>query len=165
MSALAEFSSQAKIVGIFKELVALGILSQAMRYTKIREVSNFYFSKNLQSLFVVFVASQANLEEFSAATTDFDMSFHTWLVIFSENGFCQSHPQGNPFHLGFDSKVLVECDGWIWEWYSLRHNSTEVLEVARWTDQLGLIGTTESGYFERRYDYMGKALKIATVIR
>lgn len=132
-----------------------------MRYTKIGEISGFYATKNMQSLFVVFIASQANLDEFSFATTTFDMSFHTWLLIFANDNFCH-RPRGNPFNLDFNSKMMVECNDRISEWYSLHKNHTEVLEVAEWKHHLGLI-KTEDRYFQQRYDFKGKTLKIATV--
>ncbi|OXU28208.1 hypothetical protein TSAR_008341 [Trichomalopsis sarcophagae] len=154
-------------LGIFFKLLSdRGILSQAIRFSKIRE--KYDLSRNVQNLFVVFVTSRSNFDNFCLATWDHDMSYHTWLVIFADsveaevNEMCLN-PSGNPFHLVFNSRMIVRChnEDWIRKWYSLQENQTEVLDLAKWNRKLG-ISYKNKNYYESRYDLMGKTIRIAT---
>ena len=131
-----------------------------------KEKSDYYLSLNVQSLFVVFLTTPTSFENFRAATESHDMSYHTWLIVFADEAIdadCHE-PQGNPFNLVFNSRMIVRCAGYeeIRKWYSLFENRTEVLDLAKWSKKLG-ISYKNKNYYESRFDLSGKSLRIATV--
>ena len=157
------------IAALLRRFSSLGIMSQAVCYSRIATEPVFYQTRNLQSLFVVFLTSRANLDNFRETTSYDDRSHHTWLVIFAKAideraiRLCRS-PQGNPFNLVFNSRMIVKChdDDLVRKWYALFENRTEVIRLARWRRNLGFINMNKK-YFDRRFDLLGMTMKIATV--
>lgn len=147
-----------------------GISSQAINHTQIDANFDRHPTEHTQPLIVVLITSEESIWHFQKATESHDMSALTWLVIFVESNqrldnFCR-HPLVNPFHLGFNAKMLVKCHGdeILREWYSVIDNQTEIFDLAIWDadNGLGSISNLQS-FSERRHDMKGKALKIVMV--
>lgn len=121
----------------------------------------------MQSLFVVFFTNPKNVDHFSLATKTHDMSYHTWLLIFTEflNNDTRCHePPGNLFNLVFNTRMIVACHGdrTVRKWYSLFRDKTEILNLTKWTRGTGL-GYVDDNYHESRFDLAGMEIRVATV--
>ncbi|XP_058793817.1 glutamate receptor ionotropic, kainate 2-like [Phymastichus coffea] len=160
-----KFEVQRNTAAFNRHLSQLGILSQALRYSKFSNRSDLYLERNVQSLFVALFTSSANVDHFSEVSAIHDMSYHTWLIIFTEflgDGRCHASV-GNPFHLVFNTRMLVMCDGEraITKWYSLFTNRTEVLQLASWSRESG-ISYVNKNYYASRFDLAGTEIRVAT---
>ncbi|XP_076235759.1 glutamate receptor 4 [Calliopsis andreniformis] len=132
-----------------------------------------YYNNIVCPLIVVLISGEPMFYEFSKTSKTFNMSFATWLVIFIPTSMNAMHnycyrPPGNPFHLRFDSKMLVLCgtDPIVREWYSVDGKTTEIFELAKWyTDRnLPNVSTkidmlTNLSLYDRRADLKGIVLR------
>ena len=128
----------------------------------------------LRPLVIVFLPGPEAVSEFSRYSKSLKMSLFAWFVIFvteSINKKCYN-PSGNPFHLLFDTEMLVMCygDPILREWYSVDGNNTDIFDLVKWyperqkgssTAVLSLL--TNLSLYERRNDLRGKVLRAVTV--
>ncbi|XP_076548514.1 glutamate receptor ionotropic, kainate 2 [Osmia lignaria lignaria] len=134
-----------------------------------------YYTNVSRPLIINLLIGSTAFHEFSSKTKSIKMSNFAWLVV------CVSLtsvpmdeckvPQGNPFHLSFNTKMLVmsNVDNILREWYSLDGETTEMYSLFKWQN-----ATEESSQpivellsnlamYERRNDLRGKVLRGVTV--
>ncbi|XP_047350330.1 glutamate receptor ionotropic, delta-2-like [Vespa velutina] len=97
--------------------------------------TSFYRYKITRPLYVVILFDDQSVEEFSNASSIFNMSFPVWYVIFLPGNYRQNYcheKSRNLFNVRFNTEMLVTCpyDNITREWYSLRENQTETLDLA-----------------------------------
>ncbi|KAI4485055.1 hypothetical protein M0802_012823 [Mischocyttarus mexicanus] len=118
--------------------------------------------------FVLMISDDAAINEFSLATSTFDMSFAAWLVVFIYDGvnsnYCRN-PPGNIFHLRYDSEMLVRCntENILREWYSIDENQTKINDLAIWNLDKGVIKTVPGSLYDRRSNLHGLVMKAVLV--
>ncbi|XP_014219328.2 glutamate receptor ionotropic, kainate 5-like [Copidosoma floridanum] len=156
---------QTNIAGFLRGFSNRLIPTQALHYSRVEEKADYDISVHAESLFVAFLTSERVYENYRRATQGYDMSYHTWLAVFigdRMNGLCYQ-PTGNPFHLYFNSRMIVLChaDLTIYKWYSIYRNRTEVLELAKWDKDRNVIFENQN-YYESRFDLSGKVIRVAT---
>lgn len=127
-------------------------------------------------MIVVLITGESAFREFSKQSKSIRMSFASWFVIFvptplyDTNHYCY-HPPGNPFHLSFDSKMMVMCehDFILREWYSVDGMNTEIFDLAEWhpeqdfSKEVKLDMFTNLNIHDRRKDLKGIVLRAVTV--
>ncbi|KAK9303524.1 hypothetical protein QLX08_004833 [Tetragonisca angustula] len=129
----------------------------------------------LRPLVIVFLPGSEAVSEFSRYSKSLKMSLFAWFVIFMTESMNKKYcydPSGNPFHLLFDTEMLVMCygDPILREWYSVDGNNTVIFDLIKWyperqvrssTAALSLL--TNFSLYERRNDLKGKVLRAVIV--
>ncbi|CAD1478679.1 unnamed protein product [Heterotrigona itama] len=130
----------------------------------------------LRPLVIIFLSGSEAVSEFSRYSKSLKMSLFAWFVIFitewMDKKYCYN-PSGNPFHLLFDTEMLVMCygDPILREWYSVDGNNTVIFDLVKWyperqvgssTAALSLL--TNLSLYERRNDLKGKVLRANSVL-
>ncbi|XP_047349701.1 uncharacterized protein LOC124949128 [Vespa velutina] len=156
---------------VFKWTCALsrkGFMTSNLYFSELHE-SSYYINRIVRPHYVAVISNYNAINEFSLATSNFDMSFAAWLVLFihkaNDYDYCYS-PQGNIFHLKFNSEMLVRCgtENILREWYSIDPNRTEIDDVATWSLEKGIINISPNSFYERRYNLQGLIMR-AIIIR
>lgn len=130
--------------------------------------SSYYVNRIVRPHYVVIISNHKDINEFSIATSTFDMSFAAWLILFTYEGhhpdYCHN-PPGNVFHLRFDSHVFVRCgtETIIREWYSINTNRTEINDFATWSSKRGIVKLVSGSLYERRKNLKGLRMKAVTI--
>ncbi|KAI4493411.1 hypothetical protein M0804_001587 [Polistes exclamans] len=145
------------------------ILSKDYPFTDvINAQSSYYVGRILRPLYVSVISNYEAINEFSLATSTFNMSFAVWLVLFIYKGkgsdYCLN-PPGNIFHLRFNSEMLVLCgkENIIREWYSLDTNETDIKYLATWNSKEGIVKRVQKPLYKRRIDLKGLVMNTAIV--
>ncbi|KAF7398501.1 hypothetical protein HZH66_006398 [Vespula vulgaris] len=156
---------------VFKWTRALspeGFTTSNLYFSELCE-SSYYVERIVRPHYVVVISDYNAINEFSLATSTFDMSFAAWLVIFvyeKEYGFDYCHnPPGNIFHLKFNTQMLVRCgmENVLREWYSIDLNRTEIDDVATWRIEKGMIKIIPHVLHDRRYNLQGLIMRAVIV--
>lgn len=157
---------------VFKWTRALsrkGFTTSNLYFSELHE-SSYYINRIVRPHYVAVISNKKAINEFSLATSNFDMSFAAWLVLFinkadDDQDYCHG-PFGNVFHLRFDSEMLVRCgkENILREWYSIDPNRTEIDDVAIWSLDKGIVNITPSSLYERRSNLHGMIMR-AIIVR
>ncbi|XP_035742760.1 glutamate receptor ionotropic, delta-2-like [Vespa mandarinia] len=144
-----------------------GIVSTNLHFSQLHESSN-YLKQIVRPHYVAVISNYNAINEFSLATSTFEMSLAVWLVIFiyKEHGSDYCHnPPGNIFHLKFDSEMLVRCgtENILREWYSIDKNRTEIDDVATWSLEKGITNMVPDSLYERRFNLKGLILRAVLI--
>ncbi|KAL2712483.1 hypothetical protein V1478_018006 [Vespula squamosa] len=159
-----------KTTMIFKWMRGLsreGFTTSNLYFSELHE-SLYYAKRILRPHYITVISNPNEINEFSLATSNFDMSYASWLVIFiyegSDSDYCHN-PPGNIFHLKFNSKVLVRCgtENILREWYSIDPNRTEIVDVATWSLEKGIITIALNSLYERRHNLRGLVMRAIVV--
>ncbi|KAL2712484.1 hypothetical protein V1478_018007 [Vespula squamosa] len=130
--------------------------------------SSYYIHRIVRPQYIVIISNDNDVNEFSLASSTFDMSFAVWLILFVYDGhdpdYCHN-PPGNVFHLRYDSEVLVLCgtENFLREWYSINTNRTEVDNFATWSLERGIAKVVSGSLYERRHDLQGLTMRAVLV--
>ncbi|XP_015175803.1 PREDICTED: uncharacterized protein LOC107066062, partial [Polistes dominula] len=130
--------------------------------------SSYYVKQILRPHYIAIITNYDSINEFSLATSTFDMSYPIWLVIFFYEGhgldYCHS-PPGNIFHLTFNTEMLVRCgtENTLSEWYSLDTNQTDIDYLATWNSDEGFVQRVSGSLYERRNNLRGSIIRVVTV--
>ncbi|XP_033321571.1 putative glutamate receptor isoform X2 [Megalopta genalis] len=117
------------------------IASLSITYDKLHSLSRYY-NNIVRPIIIVLITGPHTYNEFSNITKTFKMSFPAWFVMFMPFSQDESRtvdhchePSGNPFHLTFDTEMVVMCSGddTLYEWYSIDGRSTEIEKVVKWS--------------------------------
>lgn len=115
------------------------IATLTITYDQIYSVEKYYHRSIGSPLIVVLIPHLQAFHEFSLVTESLKMFTASWIVVFTPTGLDDTydhcyHPSGNPFHLSFNTRMLVMCykDYVLREWYSVDGTTTEIFELARW---------------------------------
>ncbi|KAL2713239.1 hypothetical protein V1478_016937 [Vespula squamosa] len=130
---------------IFKWRRALsweGIATANLYFSQLHK-SSYHLKRTIRPYYIALISNFNAINEFSLATSTFDMSSAAWLVIFiyEENGTDHCHnPPGNIFHLRFNTEMMVRCgtENILREWYSIDTNQIEIMDVATWSLEKGI---------------------------
>ncbi|XP_078048989.1 putative glutamate receptor [Augochlora pura] len=116
------------------------IASLSLSYDKLPSLSRYY-DNIIRPIIIVLITGSHTYNEFSNITKTFKMSFPAWFIMFMPHSqdeletidYCHES-RGNPFHLMFNTEMLVICfgDDTLYEWYSVDGQSTEIEKVAKW---------------------------------
>nr|XP_050866043.1 glutamate receptor ionotropic, delta-1-like [Vespula vulgaris] len=155
---------------VFKSRRALsreGILSTNLYFSQMHETS-YYLKQTIRPYYIALISNPNAINEFSLATSTFDMSKAVWLVIFinKENSTDYCHnPPSNIFHLKFNSEMMVRCgtENILREWYSIDTNQMEINDVATWSLQRGIIKIVPDFLYSRRFNLKGLIMKAVIV--
>ncbi|KAL2713229.1 LOW QUALITY PROTEIN: glutamate receptor 1-like isoform X1 [Vespula squamosa] len=144
-----------------------GVASTNLYFSQLHK-SSYYIKQIVRPYYIAVISSHSVINEFSLATSTFDMSSAMWLVIFvhKENGFDYCHnPPGNIFHLRFNSEMMVRCgtENILREWYSIDMNRTEIDDVATWSLEKGIINILPDPLYERRYNLKGLIMRAVII--
>ena len=136
------------------------------RITDIPKDISFNCKRTDRSLFIVILRSKSDYDDFVNVTKTNNMNLYQLLVIFTKHTkFCHN-PEGNPFNLVFDSRVLVKCPFFstIREWYSLHPNKTNMINFLEWTPHVrGFKLLSNMSFYERRSSLEGITLRVTTM--
>ncbi|XP_043487209.1 glutamate receptor 1-like isoform X1 [Polistes fuscatus] len=155
---------------VFKWTRALsreGFTTSNLYFSELHE-SSYYVGRIVRPHYIAVISNYNAINEFSLATSTFDMSFAVWLVLFIYKGkgsdYCRN-PPGNIFHLRFDSEMLVRCgtENILREWYSIGQNHTEIDDVAKWSLQKGISKMAPDSLYDRRWNLQGLVMKAVIV--
>nr|XP_050865880.1 glutamate receptor-like isoform X1 [Vespula vulgaris] len=130
--------------------------------------SSYYFKQIIRPYYIAVISNYNAINEFSLATSTFDMSSAVWIVVFiyKEHGpdYCHN-PPGNIFHLRFNSEMLVRCgtENILREWYSIDTNQIEMMNVATWSLKKGITKMVPNFLYERRHNLQGLIMKAVIV--
>ncbi|KAI4485051.1 hypothetical protein M0802_012818 [Mischocyttarus mexicanus] len=130
--------------------------------------SSYYVKRIVRPFYIVLISNDKAVNEFSLATSAFDMSNPLWLVIFIYNSpgsdYCHN-PPGNLFHLQFNTQMLVRCskENILREWYSIGHNRTEINDLALWKLEKGIATIASSTIYDRRDNLHGLVMRAVIV--
>ncbi|KAI4482427.1 hypothetical protein M0802_013724 [Mischocyttarus mexicanus] len=150
-----------------RELSREGITTSSMFFSEL-DKSTYYIPRIVRPHYVAIISNYEAINEFSLATSTFDMSFAVWLVLFIYKGkgsdYCHN-PPGNIFHLRFGSEMLVRCgtENILREWYSLDGNQTEIDDLATWSLEKGITKMTSDSIYDRRFDLRGLVMRAVIV--
>ncbi|KAL2712482.1 putative glutamate receptor [Vespula squamosa] len=156
---------------VFKWTRALspeGFTTSNLYFSELCE-SSYYVERIVRPHYVVVISDYNAINEFSIATSTFDMSFAAWLVIFiykEKHGFDYCHtPPGNIFHLKFNTEMWVRCgtENILREWYSIDSNRTEIDDVATWRIEKGITRIIPDTLHDRRYNLQGLIMRAVIV--
>nr|XP_050865552.1 probable glutamate receptor [Vespula vulgaris] len=144
-----------------------GVASTNLYFSQLHK-SSYYIKQIVRPYYIVVISNYSVINEFSLATSTFNMSSAMWLVIFiyKENGsgYCQN-PPGNIFHLRFNSEMMVRCgtENILREWYSIDMNRTEIDDVATWSLEKGITNIVPDSLHERRYNLKGLIMRAVII--
>ncbi|KAI4482435.1 hypothetical protein M0802_013722 [Mischocyttarus mexicanus] len=150
-----------------RELSREGITTSSMFFSEL-DKSTYYIPRIVRPHYIAIISNYEAINEFSLATSTFDMSFAVWLVLFIYKGkgsdYCHN-PPGNIFHLRFGSEMLVRCgtENILREWYSLDGNQTEIDDLATWSLEKGITKMTSDSIYDRRFDLRGLVMRAVIV--
>nr|KAF7398285.1 hypothetical protein H0235_016293 [Vespula pensylvanica] len=144
-----------------------GVPSTNLYFSQLQE-SSYYLKQTIRPYYIVLISNFNAINEFSLATSTFDMSSAVWLVIFiyEENNTDYCHnPPGNIFHLKFNTEMMIRCDteNILREWYSIDTNQIEINDVATWSLERGITKMVPDFLYKRRYNLQGLIMKAITV--
>ncbi|KAF7382217.1 hypothetical protein HZH66_013649 [Vespula vulgaris] len=144
-----------------------GVSSTNLYFSQLQE-SSYYLTQTIRPYFIVLISNFNAINEFSLATSTFDMSSAVWLVIFihKENSFNYCHnPPGNIFHLTFNTEMMVRCntENILREWYSIDMNQIEMMDVATWSLEKGITKTVPDFLYKRRNNLKGLIMRAVLV--
>ncbi|XP_046821722.1 glutamate receptor ionotropic, kainate glr-3-like isoform X1 [Vespa crabro] len=160
---LAEMEMTTMVFKWTRALSREGFMTSNLYFSELHE-SSYYINRIVRPHYVAVISNYNAINEFSLATSNFDMSFAAWLVLFihkaNDYDYCHS-PQGNIFHLKFNSEMLVRCgtENILREWYSIDPNRTEIDDVATWNLEKGIINISPNSFYERRYNLQGLIMR------
>ena len=123
-------------------------------------------NKNSRLFFVVIIRSMSDFYDYANITKVVNMNSYQSLLIFTRNMEVCLNPEGNPFHLNFNSKMLVKCQDFpiIREWYSLYPHETKMFDFLIWKPGVvGFIPLTNQSFYERRSSLGGITLRATTL--
>ncbi|KAF7382213.1 hypothetical protein HZH66_013645 [Vespula vulgaris] len=140
-----------------------GVASTNLYFSQLQE-SSYYLKQIVRPYYIVLISNYNAINDFSLATSTFDMSSAVWLVIFiyKEHGLDYCHnPPGNIFHLRFNSEMMVRCgtENIVREWYSIDTNQIEISDVAIWSLEKGIAKIVPDSLYERRYNLQGLSMR------
>ncbi|XP_035718041.1 uncharacterized protein LOC118439891 [Vespa mandarinia] len=170
LSLYSFFSEMEMKTMIFKWTRAIsreGFTSTNLNFSELHK-SLYYVGRIIRPYYIAVISNYNAINEFSLATSTFDMSFATWLVLFIYKGqgsdYCHS-PPGNIFHLRFDSNMLVRCgtENILREWYSIDTNRTEINDLATWSLEKGIAKIAPDSLYKRRYNLQGLVMRAVIV--
>ncbi|KAF7383171.1 hypothetical protein HZH68_015020 [Vespula germanica] len=144
-----------------------GIMTANLYFSQLHK-SSYYFKQIVRPYYIVVISNYNAINEFSLATSAFDMSSAVWLVIFiskeNDTDYCHN-PPGNIFHLRFNSEMLVRCgtENILREWYSIDTNQIEIKDVATWSLEKGINKMVPDYLYERRYNLQGSIMKAVII--
>ncbi|KAL2713241.1 LOW QUALITY PROTEIN: glutamate receptor 3-like isoform X3 [Vespula squamosa] len=155
---------------MFKWIRALsrqGVASTNLYFSQLQE-SSYYLKRTIRPYYIALISNFNAINEFSLATSTFDMSSAAWLVIFiyEENGTDHCHnPPGNIFHLRFNTEMMVRCgtENILREWYSIDTNQVEIMDVATWSLEKGITKLAPDFLYERRCNLQGLIMRAVKV--
>lgn len=157
-------------LSIVREFSNLNVMSQVISYATLNFTMNFEMGVRLAQsanpLFILYIHNSDGLEFFRKVTTGRDISFFTWFVLIDSNAkFDCEHPQGNPFNLEMDTKMIAKCEGSlkIKKYFSILKNTTEVVDLAIWTPGEHLVLMNDDNLLHVKKDMKGITLRIARV--
>ncbi|KAF7382219.1 hypothetical protein HZH66_013651 [Vespula vulgaris] len=144
-----------------------GVASTNLHFSRLQE-SSFYLKQIIRPYYIALISNFNAINEFSLATSTFDMSSAVWLVIFiyEENSTDYCHnPPGNIFHLRFNSEMLVRCgtENILREWYSIDTDQIEINDIATWSLEKGISKMITDSLYERRHNLHGLIMKAVIV--
>ncbi|KAL2713243.1 hypothetical protein V1478_016941 [Vespula squamosa] len=143
-----------------------GVGSTNLYFSRMQE-SSYYLKHTIRPYYIAVISNSNAINEFSLATSTFDMSSAKWLVIFIyEKGTDYCHnPPGNIFHLGFNSEMLVRCDmeNILREWYSIDKNLIEINDIATWSLEKGITKMVPDSLYERRHNLQGLSMRAVSI--
>ncbi|XP_015190973.1 PREDICTED: glutamate receptor ionotropic, delta-1-like [Polistes dominula] len=131
--------------------------------------STYYVKRIARPHYIAIISNYSDINEFSLATSTFDMSYGAWLVIFIYNGYGSDYchnPPGNIFHLKYNTEMLVRCgkENILREWYSINSNRTEIIDIAKWNLKDGITDKiSNSHYGEIKSNLQGLTIKAVVV--
>ncbi|XP_043682439.1 glutamate receptor ionotropic, delta-2-like [Vespula pensylvanica] len=155
---------------MFKWIRALfreGIASTNLYFSQLNE-SSYYLKQTIRPHFIALISNFNAINEFSLATSTFDMSSAVWLVIFiyKENtlNYCYN-PAGNIFHLTFNTEMMVRCgtENILREWYSIDTNQIEINDIATWSLEKGITKMVPDFIYKRRNNLRGIVMRAVIV--
>ncbi|XP_016838623.1 glutamate receptor 2-like isoform X2 [Nasonia vitripennis] len=156
------------VLTIIREFSNRNIMSQVISYATLDFTINFEMNVRLAQpanpLFMLYIHNSDNLDFFRKVTTGRDISFFTWFVfIDNEAKLDCEYPQGNPFNLEMDTRMIVKCEGSlkIKKYFSIFKNTTEVVDLAIWTPGEQLVLTDDDNLLQVKKDMKGITLRIA----
>lgn len=148
-----------------------GFATASLYFSKLNESSSYNANRIAPTHYIAIINDQNDaINEFSLATSTFDMSIAVWSVLFiyeanNEHDYCHG-PPGNLFHLKFNSIMLVRCakENILREWYSIDSNRTEIDDFATWSLDKGIDKMVRDSLYERRYNLKGYTMR-ATIVK
>ncbi|KAL2713240.1 glutamate receptor 3-like isoform X3 [Vespula squamosa] len=143
------------------------IVTANLYFSQLQE-SSYHLKQTIRPYYIALISNFNAINEFSLATSTFDMSSAVWLVIFiyEENGTDYCHnPQGNIFHLRFNTEMMVRCgtENILREWYSIDTNQIEIMDVATWSLEKGITKLVPDFLYERRNNLKGLIMRAVLV--
>ncbi|XP_046828262.1 glutamate receptor ionotropic, kainate 5-like [Vespa crabro] len=145
-----------------------GVASTNLYFSQLHE-SSYYLKHIVRPYYIVVISNYNAMNQFSLATSTFDMSSAVWLVIFiykeSNSDYCHN-PPGNIFHLKFNSEMMIRCgtENILQEWYSVDTHQIEINDVATWSSKKGINKMVPDFIYERRYNLQGLIMR-ATIVK
>ncbi|XP_076677005.1 uncharacterized protein LOC143373531 isoform X2 [Andrena cerasifolii] len=152
------------------------IATLAITYDQIQSLEKYYYGSIASPLIVVLISHLQSFHEFSLITKSLRMYTASWIVVFTPSGLDDTydhcyHPSGNPFHLSFNTRMLVMCydDYVLREWYSVDRKTTEIFDLARWypgkdlNASLAIDMLTDLSICQRRNNLKGAVLRGVTI--
>ncbi|XP_043682404.1 glutamate receptor ionotropic, delta-1-like isoform X1 [Vespula pensylvanica] len=144
-----------------------GIPTANLKFSQLHK-SLKYLKQIVRPYYIAVISNHNAINEFSLATSTFDMSSAVWIVVFiyKEHFFDYCHnPPGNIFHLTFNSEMLVRCgtENIIREWYSIDTNQIEIKDVATWSLEKGITKMVSDFLYERRSNLQGLIMRAVIV--
>ncbi|KAL2749305.1 putative glutamate receptor isoform X1 [Vespula maculifrons] len=134
-----------------------GIASTNLHFSQLQE-SSFYLKQIIRPYYIALISNFNAINEFSLATSTFDMSSAVWLVIFiyEENStdYCHNPPE-----------MLVRCgtENILREWYSIDTDQIEINDIATWSLEKGISKIITDSLYERRHNLHGLIMKAVIV--
>ncbi|XP_043682441.1 glutamate receptor ionotropic, delta-1-like [Vespula pensylvanica] len=144
-----------------------GIVTGNLYFSQLHK-SSYYFKQIIRPYYIVVISNYNAINEFSSATSTFDMSSAVWIVMFiyKEHGSDYCHnPPGNIFHLTFNTEMMVRCgtENILREWYSIDTNQIEINDIATWSLERGITKMVPDFIYQRRNNLKGLIMKAVTI--
>nr|XP_050865889.1 glutamate receptor ionotropic, kainate 5-like isoform X4 [Vespula vulgaris] len=155
---------------IFKWRRALsreGVASTNLYFSQLQE-SSYYLKQSIRPYYIALISNPTAINEFSLATSTFDMSSAVWLAIFiykeNDTDYCHN-PSGNIFHLKFNTEMMVRCgtENIVREWYSIDTNQIEINDVGTWSLEGGITKIVPDFLYKRRCNLRGLIMRAVVV--
>ncbi|XP_043682425.1 uncharacterized protein LOC122635817 isoform X2 [Vespula pensylvanica] len=155
---------------IFKWRRALsreGVASTNLYFSQLQE-SSYYLKQSIRPYYIALISNPTAINEFSLATSTFDMSSAVWLAIFiskeNDTDYCHN-PPGNIFHLRFNTEMMIRCgtENILREWYSIDTNQIEINDVATWSLEGGITKIVPDFLYKRRCNLRGLIMRAVVV--
>ena len=119
-----------------------------------------------EPLYVLRINTDMDLARFQKKTKDWNMSMFTWFIsIYNGTSINCENPVGNPFNLEMDTRMIVRCGNSksIKKYFSIFHDTTEVVDIAAWTPGAKLVFEKDDNRLQVQKNMRGITLKLAQV--